>query len=86
MLDQPSNARQYAQRSLKIAQQSDLEPFYLGYAYEALARIESVDGNPNQMLSYLQKARESADSVTDPSAKKQLLDDLAAIRTSNHLA
>ena len=32
----------YARRCLAISRQARLEPFYLGYAYEALARASSI--------------------------------------------
>jgi hypothetical protein len=80
MLGQPAHARQFGQRSLETAQNANLEPFYLGYAYEALARAESEDHNSKQMQFYLQEARKAAEKITDPAAKKQLMDDLVSIR------
>jgi hypothetical protein len=55
-------------------------PFFLGYAYEALARAEAAAGNAEQMAAYLAKAREAADKVTDVEAKKLLLDDLETVK------
>ena len=79
MLGQPSAARQYGQRSLEIAQNANLEPFYLGYAYEALARAESEDHRPKQMQACLREARKAVENISDPAAKQQLLDDLSSI-------
>jgi hypothetical protein len=53
--------------------------FYLGYAYEALARAESLVGNTAQMEQYLKKARNIAAAMPDNDEKQMLLDDLAAI-------
>jgi superoxide dismutase len=80
MLGEPGNARKYGQLCLEIAQNAGLEPFYLGYAYEALARAESEDHHSKQMQTYLREARKAAEKITDPAAKKQLLDDLSSIR------
>jgi hypothetical protein len=57
-----------------------VEPFYLGYAYEALARAESVAGNSAQAQEYLAKAREIAEALPDPDYQKPLLDDLDTIK------
>jgi hypothetical protein len=82
MLGQPALARQYGQRSLEVAQNANLEPFYLGYAYEALARAEAEDQHPKQMQAYLREARKAAENISDPAAKKQLLGDLPSIKIS----
>ncbi len=50
-------------------------PFYLAYAYEALARAESIGGNRLKMEEYLQKARELSEKIPDPDDKQQLLTD-----------
>jgi hypothetical protein len=80
LIHQADNARHYGQLSLEAAQKEGVLPFYLGYAYEALARAESVAGNENEVEQYLVQAHQVAVSLPDPSAKKQLLDDLATIR------
>jgi hypothetical protein len=78
LLGQVNNARRYALLSLEVSQNE--EPFYIGYAYEALARAELVAGNRQQMQDYLEKAQKFAAQVTDPE-EKQLLDaDLETIR------
>ena len=43
LLGQPDNARTYADSALKFAEGQP--PFYIAYAYEALARAEMVAGN-----------------------------------------
>jgi hypothetical protein len=77
LLRQADNARHYGKLCLVEAQKEDVLPFYLGYAYEALARAEMVAGNMNAMEKYLIQAHQVADSLPDPEAKKQLLSDLA---------
>lgn len=77
LLGQADNARRYGQLSLDYSEGA--EPFYIGFAYEALARAESLAGNMAESKEYLGLARKLADSVTDPESKKMLLDDLATI-------
>ncbi|MCP4536626.1 MAG: hypothetical protein GY832_05725 [Chloroflexi bacterium] len=79
MLGQANNAQRYGQLSLVASQGDDVPPFYLGYAYEALARAESVAGNRDQQEKYLGKARAAAEKVEDADSKKMLLDDLDTI-------
>jgi len=52
----------------------------LGYAYEALARAESVAGNAKKAQEYVREARRVAETMPDPEAKKQLLSDLETIQ------
>ncbi len=79
-LGQPDNARRYGQLCLEASQGDDAGPFFLGYAYEALARAEAVAGNRAKMEDYAEKARQAAGAVPEPDDKKQLLDDLDSIR------
>jgi hypothetical protein len=78
MLGHAEAARRYAKLCLQHSQGETILPFYLGYAYEALARAEAVAGNRAKMEEYLVEARRVADQMPDPDAKKQLLDDLAS--------
>jgi hypothetical protein len=79
LLRQADNARHYGELCLVEAQKEGVLPFYLGYAYEALARAEMVAGNMDAMEKYLIQAHQVADSLPDPEAKKQLLSDLAIV-------
>ena len=80
VLGQVENARRYAQMCLAASQGDDIAPFYLAYAYEAMARAELVAGNREKMEKYLGQAQRVADTVSDPEAKKWLLDDLGTIK------
>ena len=79
ILGQADNARRYGQLCLEASQREGLPPFCLGYAYEALARAESVAGNSDKMEEYLREARGVADTMSDPDVKKQFLEDLNTI-------
>jgi len=80
LLEQTENARRYAHLCLQVSQEQGVSPFYLGYAYEALARVESVAGNKQNVDAYLQKATDIAKKIVDDQAKIYLLDDLKTIK------
>jgi hypothetical protein len=80
LLRQSDQARHYGQLCLEASQNQGVEPFYQGYAYEALARAELVADNEDGMEKYLIQAHQVATSLSDPKEKKQLLKDLASIR------
>jgi hypothetical protein len=80
LLRQADNARHYGELSLESAQSEEVEPFYRGYAYEALARAEMVAGNEDEMEKHLIAAHQIAVTLADPEEKKLLLHDLAKIR------
>ena len=82
ILGQADNARRYGQMSLEAGKRGLLTPFYMGYAYEALARAEMVAGNHKAMNEYLAKAIKYTEAVIDPEEKKLLLDDLEKISPS----
>jgi hypothetical protein len=79
ILEQADNTRRYARLCLDASQGEDVAQFYLGYAYEALARAESLVGNTSQMEHYLNQSSSIAAALPDSDEKQMLLDDLAAI-------
>ena len=79
LIGEADNARKYGQLCLEVSDSDELEPFYLGYAYEALARAESVAGNKEDINQYLKKAREAARRVKKSDNRKWLEDDLDTI-------
>ena len=70
----------FGQLCLAASQGEDLPPFCLGYAYEALARAESVAGNAGKKEEYLAEARKVADVISDADTKNALLADLETIK------
>ena len=70
----------YGKLCLKVSQEAELPPFYLGYAYEALARAEAKGGNKARMNDYLAQANQFAQQVSDLESKEALLNDLDTIR------
>jgi len=73
MLGQADNARRYGHLCLAASQAEDVPPFYLGYAYEALARAEAVAGDGEHMEEYLAEAHRVAGTVPDDDARQMLL-------------
>ena len=80
LLGQADEAREYAQTSLEMSQAAGDFPFYLGYAFEALARAESISRDEARMEEYLRKARELSEKIPDPDDKRLLLADLDSIK------
>jgi hypothetical protein len=80
LLGEPANARHYALLSLQASQKAELEPFYSGYAYEALARAEALAGNAEKAREYLRLARAQAEQVEELEERNSLLKDLDSIQ------
>jgi len=79
ILGRADEARRYGRLAFDAAQGGEADAFTLGYAYEALARAESVAGDAAKAAEYVEKAREAADEVADEESKMWLLDDLRTI-------
>jgi hypothetical protein len=77
LLGRHETARMYGRLSLDHAK--DAEPFFVAYAYEALARAESVAGNDSKRDDYLSQARKLTEQVKDADSKKMLEADLDTI-------
>lgn len=71
------NARKYARLCLEVTPEDD--EFCLGYAYEALARAESVAGNDDSMNQHLADAWRHAEQVPDEQDRQLLVDDLNSL-------
>jgi hypothetical protein len=76
----PDEARRYGELCLEASRGPDILPFYLGYAFEALARAESVAGNEEKARNHLAEALRIAETLPNPDAKKQLLGDLEDLK------
>lgn len=77
-------ARQFAQRSLVIARDAELSPFYVGYAYEALARAEVISGTSEQVAEFLSKANAALAEVSSDEEQELLRADLQNLAESGH--
>lgn len=79
LLQEVENARKFALLCLKVSQKEGVAPFYLGFAYEALARLESLAGNKDKAQEYLALGRKTSGEVVDEEERKMLLKDLDTI-------
>ena len=79
LLGQAENARMFGQYCLEASRKEGVQPFYLGYAYEALSRAEKVAGDTDQAKTYLTLAREACEKISDDEEKKMLLKDLETL-------
>lgn len=77
VLGQGDNARWYGRLCLEVSVAEP--PFYRAYAFEALARAETIAGNKQNAREYLAQARDLAKQVSEAEERKALLADLAAI-------
>lgn len=77
LLGQADNARRYGELCLRYSQ--DEGAFLLGYAYEALARAESVAGESEKAAKYLQNARRCLPQIADSEDREQLEEDLKTV-------
>jgi hypothetical protein len=70
-------ARKNAEISLSYS--GKLKPFYIGYAYEALARSELLAGNSEKAASHLERARSYAAEIKEKDERELLLADLSKL-------
>jgi tetratricopeptide (TPR) repeat protein len=77
VLGRLEQARHYAGLCLQASREEGVEAVFVGYAYEALARVERMAGNKEQAQAYLASALEQADKTDDEEERQMLLDDLA---------
>lgn len=78
LLGEAENARKYARLCLEKTPPD--EPFYLGYANEALARAEGIAGNGRGADEYLAEARRQAKRIADEEDRQLLFRDLETLR------
>jgi hypothetical protein len=83
VLGMTAPALYHAENSLRIAMESALPPFQLGYSYEAIARAKAIAGD-GTAGEYLAKAEELLAGVDDREDHALLEADLAIV--SNMLA
>lgn len=77
---EPVNALKYAKMCLASSKGKDIQPFYLAYAYEALARAEMISKNRDKMIYYRKKSFQISEKIEDITHKSWLLTDLKSIK------
>ena len=78
LLGNAAEAMRYASICLEYSR--ELEPFYLGYAYEAFARAAMVAADTAQFEKYKSEALKQAQLVPGQEDREALLKDLAGIK------
>jgi hypothetical protein len=70
-----------AQRHAEVclSYSTGLEPFYIGYAYEALARAAVLANHPVAAAQYLARAQEQAALITEDEDRDLLRKDLTSL-------
>ena len=77
ILRNASEAKRYAEICLGYS--NNLEPFYLGYAHEALARAAKLEGETKIAAEHLSLAREQAQLVNRKEDRELLINDLVTL-------
>jgi tetratricopeptide (TPR) repeat protein len=70
----------YADQCIEISKEGSLDPFYLGYGYEARARAYLLGGRAEEGKEAFKKAYELAEQVSDPEWKDPLAADLDQVQ------
>ncbi len=70
----------HGERSLKIAKDANLAPFYHAYAMEAIARAYSLTNDKETCEKYLKEAKDKAKEIDNEEERKMVLDDLDSIQ------
>lgn len=79
VLGRAEPAFHHARRSLELARRGHLAPFYLAYAYEALARAAKVARKSRERDQYLRAARRIVTRVRSADDRRMLMEDLESI-------
>jgi len=78
LLGSAAEARRYA--GICLSYSRALEPFYVGYAHEALARAAAVAGDGEAAKEHAERAKEQAALVANKDDRELLLKDLADLQ------
>lgn len=76
VLGRLDSARHYAELCLQASLEEGVDAVFVGYAYEALARVEKLAGNKERARGYLASALAQADKTEDDEDRQMLMDDL----------
>ena len=76
---QAKPAQHYASLALTTAQSASVRPYFLGCAYEAVARAAALAGDSAVFAEASREAREIAQSLEDEGDRKMLLADIDSI-------
>lgn len=80
MLDRPEPAHYHALRSLEICLANNIGDFDLAYAYEALARVNSLQNKIIECHHYLKQARKAGNAIAKQEDRDHFFKDLDTIQ------
>lgn len=80
LLGNAQEAKRYA--DICFGYSGALEPFYLGYAYEALARAASLANDRSALADYLARAETSSAQVSNEADRRLLAADLEQLKAT----
>ena len=80
VLNLPESAHYHALRSLEICQANNIGDFDLAYAYEALARVNSLRNKIIECHYYLKLARKAGDAILEQEDREHFFQDLGNIQ------
>ena len=72
-------ARHFAEQCVELSESNDLPPFYVAYAYEAMARAQVLASAKEEASMWIEKARSLLGRVEDLDDSKLLSNDLEGI-------
>jgi hypothetical protein len=72
-------ARRYGEESLQLCRDHHLDPSYLAYVHEALARAAAVAGHERERDLHKASAEQAAGQIDSESNREAVLRDLATI-------
>ncbi len=79
VLRRPPQAIYHAKRCLEICRENDIGDWDLAFAYEALARAYSADGDEVETEKYIELATSAGEHIKEKEDRDLLFDDLATI-------
>jgi hypothetical protein len=72
-------ANYYGERCLEVSLENQIEPFYIGYAYEAMGRANALLKRDELVKGHIGLGLEYAEQVKDDNSKNMLINDLHTI-------
>lgn len=82
LADHYCQARLFGDKCLEVSEGNKIPPFYIGYAYEALARAEVLNKDFEAARNCIENAEKELAEVTDKDEKDFLKTDIAELRNA----
>ncbi|MFN2187182.1 MAG: hypothetical protein ACK2T3_00285 [Candidatus Promineifilaceae bacterium] len=81
LLEQPEAALYHAQRCLQICEDEGIGDFDLAFAYEALARANSIGGDNEKAAMFAEKARGAGENIKRKDDRDYFFAELGTVET-----